>query len=1084
MANIKHQAIAASAGSGKTFHLAHRYIRLLAGGVKPDRIIALTFSRKAAGEIFDSLVKYLSQAASSSQQAAVTGNLIGHPQMDQLDFLRLLRDLLHSLHRLHIGTLDSFTVGVIRAFPMELGIPSDFQLMDNEGASAKAARQEILGQIFNQRYLDRSAQQQFLEAFKLATFGQEEKGLERNLDAFISQYRGCYQLLPDESSWGSPEMIWPIASPWLQKIKGLDAIAEELLSLLGRDDLSESVMNRWTTFIDAVRKFDNRSPWSRDIEYLFEKLIEDIDDLRCGKATVRIGGRKGYDLSPRQSGLALSLLTHVMQTELHTALQRTRGIYRVLNQYEQFYDSRMRHQGKLTFDDVQHLLTPANEHSGGALLSRMAGQESRLYIDYRLDCRLDHWLLDEFQDTSDLQWAALSNLADEILQDTSGERSFFYVGDVKQAIYGWRGGNARLFGRILEQYEGLIEQRPMNTSFRSSQPIIDTVNRVFSSLPTELPSRTIREWQHIWQTHQCQKGKVPEHGYAALLEPDSCNGEIKPTQEDRFQIVAHLLKEIEPGSRGLSVGILVRKNDTGKELVDFLRTECAEMNIVHEGRGTIADNPVVAVLLSLVKFAAHPGDTLAWHHLQMSPLRQHLEKKGLDRKTLPLVLLREIQSSGFASFLRHWGAFLDTIHPLDDFGRKRLKDLIDAAGQFDSSGSRDCNELLRFIESYDIHELAAENAVRVMTIHQSKGLGFDVVILPDLQGQAITESRDIDLAIARDPETSQPLWALKMPRRIIARSDPVLAEQVQIADETACFDALCVQYVALTRAKNALYMITSFPGKTSTVINPAAFLKTQLGGGEAFGKPNASPPIVCLYETGERDWYTQIPSLEQAPQPTELPQLSKDFTRQASQRRHLIQISPSALAENKQNAGMLFDRAYRESLDFGTAMHELLAKVGWIEETDIEELIANWSLKSSAEAEFKRRVIEKFRWALSIDEVRQALAHPEANTALWREKGFEIVLDDKWVTGTFDRVVIVTDQSGKPQRATLIDFKSDEISNDDKLAESIQRYRPQLSLYAQSLSRMLGFDPSAIAIRLVFTGAGRVIDLPPLHQRG
>ena len=63
-------------------------------------------------------------------------------------------------------------------------------------------------------------------------------------------------------------------------------------------------------------------------------------------------------------------------------------------------------------------------------------------VDYRLDGHFDHWLLDEFQDTSDLQWQVLANLIDEVLQDTSGKRSFFYVGDVKQAIYGWRAGNA------------------------------------------------------------------------------------------------------------------------------------------------------------------------------------------------------------------------------------------------------------------------------------------------------------------------------------------------------------------------------------------------------------------------------------------------------------------------------------------------------------------------------------------------------------------------------------------------------------------------------------------------------------------
>ncbi|HUV52709.1 MAG TPA: UvrD-helicase domain-containing protein, partial [Dehalococcoidia bacterium] len=85
---IGHEAISASAGSGKTFQLAHRYIWLLANGVNPDRITALTFSRKAAGEIFDSVIKYLCEAASSPEQARKTGGRIGKPEFEQDDFLR------------------------------------------------------------------------------------------------------------------------------------------------------------------------------------------------------------------------------------------------------------------------------------------------------------------------------------------------------------------------------------------------------------------------------------------------------------------------------------------------------------------------------------------------------------------------------------------------------------------------------------------------------------------------------------------------------------------------------------------------------------------------------------------------------------------------------------------------------------------------------------------------------------------------------------------------------------------------------------------------------------------------------------
>ena len=171
MNSIRHQAISASAGSGKTFQLAHRYMRLLANEVRPDQINALTFSRKAAGEIFDSIVKYLREAAVSAEQARKTGELIGKPEFGQAHFLRLLRTLLVNLHRLHVSTLDSFTVGVIRTFPMELGISTDLQLLDNDGAAAKSARQEALGRIFDNRYVDAVAQRQFLEAFKVGAEG-------------------------------------------------------------------------------------------------------------------------------------------------------------------------------------------------------------------------------------------------------------------------------------------------------------------------------------------------------------------------------------------------------------------------------------------------------------------------------------------------------------------------------------------------------------------------------------------------------------------------------------------------------------------------------------------------------------------------------------------------------------------------------------------------------------------------------------------------------------------------------------------------------------------------------------------------
>ncbi len=1078
MDNITHEAISASAGSGKTFQLAHRYIRLLANGIKPERIIALTFSRKAAGEIFDSIIKYMCQAATSEEQAQAMAVRINAPLLCQADFLKLLRSMIASLHRLHISTLDSFSISIIRAFPLELGIGSTFQIMESDGSMALTVRQDVLSRILNNNLVDQSAQIEFMQAFKQATYGKEEKGPELSLDAFIDKYRKHFRSLPYQNRWGDKDFIWPDGSPWLTEIKDVKTAVDGLEQSLRHDDLPEKLARRWQLFMEEARQFTEHSSWKDEIDYLVKKLIGELEGLRNGNAVLKID-RVKCPLSPDENLLALNILSYLIQTELTTALQQTRGIYRVLNQYEYFYENMVCQQGKLTFDDAHYLLAPKNNESGGRILSRIANDDSRLYIDYRLDCKLDHWLLDEFQDTSDLQWEALNNLADEIIQDVSGDRSFFYVGDVKQAIYGWRGGNAQLFGKILDRYGDLIRQRPLNTSFRSSQPIIDTVNQVFAKLPSDLPEGATNQWNKAWQEHQCQEGFVPKEGYTALIEPAYAKNE-KPTEENRYHIAASLLKEINPLSKGLSTAILVRSNESGRRLVNYLRTQCTDMPIIHEGRSAIKDNPVVRVLLSLVKLAAHPGDTLAWRHLQMSPFMSHFTRKELHRENLPCLLLSEIQSDGFQDFIRNWGNILDITSPLDSFGRKRLTNMIDAAGEFDASNKPDCNQFLHFIENHQIHEEASNDAVRIMTFHQSKGLGFDIVILPDLQGENITQARDNDFTIARDPLTGQPQWAMQMPRKIIAQADPVLAYQLEKSNESACFDSLCQIYVAMTRAKQGLYMITSYPGKSSQLMTLATLLKTQLFGES---KPTEGSPVTIdgnlftlLFETGHRDWHTHLAAQKPCKQLTESSELKSDFRNQSSHRLRMIRILPSEQVEHKVPASKLFSPAYYRTLEFGSAVHELLQKVSWLEESDIEIIINHWEQNTAIEKGLALQVIEHFRQTLTSKEVQQILSRPEGNCKLWKERRFEVVLDNQWITGAFDRVTIFQDTEERALRADIIDFKSDAIDGDENMSQIAAGYRPQLALYRKALSRLLKLDPSRIKSRLLFTEPGKIYD--------
>jgi ATP-dependent exoDNAse (exonuclease V) beta subunit len=125
MMALRHEMILASAGSGKTYALTNRFVRLLAHGAAPERIVALTFTRKAAGEFFDEILKKLASAATDAKKAEKLAAEIGAPTLGSADFLRLLRVVVTAMPRLNLGTLDGFFTRVVQNFPLELGLDGE-----------------------------------------------------------------------------------------------------------------------------------------------------------------------------------------------------------------------------------------------------------------------------------------------------------------------------------------------------------------------------------------------------------------------------------------------------------------------------------------------------------------------------------------------------------------------------------------------------------------------------------------------------------------------------------------------------------------------------------------------------------------------------------------------------------------------------------------------------------------------------------------------------------------------------------------------------------------------------------------------
>ena len=139
----------------------NRYVRLLALGAKPERIAALTFTRKAAGEFFDEILKKLAGAADNETVAKKLAAEIGVPALRAADFLKLLRGMTEAMHRLNLGTLDSFFARVVRAFPLELGLAGDFEVLQEH--AARLERRRVLRRMF--AHTDGgTARQDFIEA--------------------------------------------------------------------------------------------------------------------------------------------------------------------------------------------------------------------------------------------------------------------------------------------------------------------------------------------------------------------------------------------------------------------------------------------------------------------------------------------------------------------------------------------------------------------------------------------------------------------------------------------------------------------------------------------------------------------------------------------------------------------------------------------------------------------------------------------------------------------------------------------------------------------------------------------------------
>lgn len=1016
---MKNERLIANAGSGKTYALTTRMIQLLAQGVEPRRIAALTFTRKSAGEFLSAVFERLAEAALDPKKLA---ELQSKPLLENLDASRcrgLLRNLADQLGSLGMGTIDSLFARIARAFPLESGLAEDFSMAGE--AEIQSARERTLASIFATE--SKASLADFLELLRRVNRNQGERNVFENLLGESQKLHAKFLATPPSATWGDAGVIW----------------GGTVCSILSAGPVSSAVDD----FLDAV--LSTHPGFSSEAEVILRSKLELVRGIVAGRSwnkevtdfvktrlaaepvsgNLRIIPKKeGWlNLNTRVSIARRALLHAVLKPEFETLLSRSRAFHELMRKFEDIYSGLVRSAGLVTFGDITDSL--ANNAVDGAW---------RDVAGYRIDQKFDHWLLDEFQDTSRPQWKVLKAFIDEVVMDPGQRRSFFYVGDTKQAIYSWRGGDPDLFQEIFEEYNqngsAIQDADPLKKSYRSCQEILDFVNKVFSDLASvkdtlEIPVKTVEKWQKAWQHHTVSPATEKLHGYAVWHAVPKDDGDEDAEGDAQDRKVLEILEQTKAWKRGLSCAVLKRSNKGVETIASLLQSKGIPVAV--EGKtNPCVDNPLGAAILAALRLCASPDDKLSQTVLGGFPIA---EAWGLGEIWIfRNQTLAKLAEEGFAATIRAW---VDA-SPLDGepFLQERANAFLVAAEEFDAcrKSSDGIPEFLRFVEARETQENEATDVVRVMTVHQSKGLGFDMVIASGLDKQ--TRGNE-GIRLALGPDAKDVKWGIELPAKDFAEHDAVLRRQIEIADAEDRFAEICTAYVALTRPKKALYVVTTELGENTKSKNFARHLALQFANSESqFGKHN---------------WFEAFPPIKvdgvvaTAPTPFHAPNHGTPKP-----------LSPSSF-KAEAGGGTGYASISLEAADLGTEVHEALATLDWLD-SDIHP-----PKNISAEAE------ELVRAFLEKPIAAEVFARPAQPYELWRERAFDVLIEGQWISGVFDRVLVHHSATGAPTSAIVYDFKTDHGSE----AEIELRYEGQMEVYRKAVALLLGLDVSRVTLKIL-----------------
>ena len=697
-------ALSASAGSGKTFALSVRYLALLFLGESPSTILAATFTNKAASEmrqrVLDSLRELDRDSLKDFRKA-----LSQQTGLSQEELIKRRQGVLNRFLQTqgHIVTLDSFFSSILRTGALDIGLEPDFSLKEKV---AKEIQDALLEELEHQGLLGVFAQLVI-------------KMQKRKLDGVIQNFETLYAqdpLLPKTLG---------IQNGSLNRIEeDIEALRASLYIRVQRVGASNSAIKNFAPM--SVFELYNKSLFNKESLYEhshYKKYLPKDPQIEIEYQQLR------------------GLMREWVNAKEQVILQNLGELY---SYYRNSRIDHIRRSGKLSFDDLVYFTY--------RLLYKSINRD---LLYFRLDSHFKHILLDEFQDTSTVQFLLLKPLLDEIFagEGQQDRRSFFYVGDTKQSLYRFRGGVEELFERVAIEYDIPIEHLEYN--YRSARAIVESVNEWFSGvMPDYYP----------------QIPNTKDEGYVEIIESEELISEA----------VNQAKKLINNGISVDQIAFLLRTNKEGKALQE----ECLKEAIptILQTSSSLKTLPQVASLVRMVEYLykSKPLDAVAL--LFRSRHQKHPDLSWYNPFMTPVEILHRLMQS----------------YEIFDNDPNLLR-LLEFASGFD--------RVDLFLEEFEESKIAvASNTLqgaRILTIHSSKGLEFDYVIVVDRSGR---DSYDRDPLI---PYFSNSLYIERFFYRMSGRErfDTSYAKLLEQRQKASQKDSLNLLYVALTRAVEGMVVI-------------------------------------------------------------------------------------------------------------------------------------------------------------------------------------------------------------------------------------------------------------------------------------